>query len=136
MRIGESAWSSSFIWGRNHDTGSGHNLNSYLMEPVAPVGAKNFLTGRAELVDKDELFSATRTRSEAGCLRRKHVPRRKLHSFYYTRDLGTLAGIETGLGFNFSFYLLPGGDQTLLWRSPGRRKSFPPLPAESENVKR
>ena len=51
-----SSWSSSLIWGRNHDILDHRNLNSYLLESVAPYRRKNFFTGRAELVDKDELF--------------------------------------------------------------------------------
>ena len=38
-------WSSSFIWGRNHDTASQHNNNSYLIESVLPIQRKNFVTG-------------------------------------------------------------------------------------------
>src|SRR5205823_4618150 len=52
-----AGWSSSLIWGRNHDTLTRRNLNSYLVESVLPVTRRNLLTGRAELVDKDELFS-------------------------------------------------------------------------------
>src|SRR5579871_3018433 len=51
-----SSWSSSLIWGRTHSTASGRNLNSYLAESVLPVSRRDFLTGRAELVDKDELL--------------------------------------------------------------------------------
>lgn len=35
--IAQSSWASSFVWGRNHDTGSLHNLNSYLAETVLPL---------------------------------------------------------------------------------------------------
>ena len=49
-------WSSSFIWGRNHFTATQPNSNSFLAESVLPLGNKNFLTGRFELVDKNELF--------------------------------------------------------------------------------
>src|SRR5579863_6535581 len=42
------SWSSSLIWGRNHDTYTHHNLNSYLLESVYPVTKRNFLTGRVE----------------------------------------------------------------------------------------
>ena len=52
-----SMWATSLIWGRNHDTFTQHNLNSYLIESVVPWRKKNFFTGRIELVDKDELFS-------------------------------------------------------------------------------
>src|SRR4051812_4303486 len=50
------SWSTSFVWGRNHSTESRRNSNAYLAESVLPIGRGNFLTGRAELVDKDELF--------------------------------------------------------------------------------
>jgi len=56
---GGNPWSTSLIWGRNHDTFTQHNLNSYLAETVYPVARKNFLTGRVEYVDKDELFADT-----------------------------------------------------------------------------
>ena len=51
-----NAWSSSLIWGRNHNALTQRNANLYLAETVYPLSRKNFLSGRAELVDKDELF--------------------------------------------------------------------------------
>jgi hypothetical protein len=32
-----SGWSTSLIWGRNHDTFTQHNLNSYLLETAYPL---------------------------------------------------------------------------------------------------
>ncbi|HMD48861.1 MAG TPA: hypothetical protein VKG79_07175, partial [Bryobacteraceae bacterium] len=55
--IGDSGWATSLIWGRNHQILNHRNLNSYLLESVLPFAGKNFITGRAELVDKDELFA-------------------------------------------------------------------------------
>src|SRR5262249_34147085 len=34
--IGDSSWSTSFIWGRNHNTETRRNLNSWLIESVIP----------------------------------------------------------------------------------------------------
>src|SRR5581483_7723859 len=51
------AWSSSLIWGRIHSTATHRDLNSYLAESVLPVSQNNLLTGRFELVDKDDLFA-------------------------------------------------------------------------------
>jgi hypothetical protein len=107
MANGSSAWSSSFIWGRNHDTGTLHNLNSYLAESVVPVGARNFITGRAELVDKDELFVnepeiEERLASSAGSTFRIGS-----YTIGYTRDIPVWERLETGIGFNFSAYSLP-----------------------------
>src|SRR5580704_225706 len=50
-------WATSVIWGRNHETDTKRNLNSYLLESVARFWEKNYITGRAELVDRDELFA-------------------------------------------------------------------------------
>jgi len=46
-------WSSSLVWGRK---ATKRDLNSYLIESVLPIHRSNFVTGRIELVDKDELF--------------------------------------------------------------------------------
>jgi len=87
-------WSSSFIWGRNHDTASKHDLNSWLVESVLPMRRKNFLTGRIEVVDKDEL-------SVPG------IYRIGAYTIGYTRDIGTFGHVETGIGANFTTYSLP-----------------------------
>jgi hypothetical protein len=103
-----SAWSSSFVWGRNHDTGTLHNLNSYLAESVLPVGSRNFITGRAELVDKDELFSAQpEVQQEQLAMTAGSTFRVGSYTIGYTRDIPIFDRIETGIGFNFSTYSLP-----------------------------
>jgi hypothetical protein len=102
-----SAWSSSFIWGRNHDTGSLHNVNSWLAESVLPVGTKNFVTGRVELIDKDELFSAEPEIEERLTPVAGSTFRVGSYTLGYTRDIHIFARMETGVGFNFSAYSLP-----------------------------
>jgi len=52
-----TSWATSLIWGRNHNTFTHRDTNSYLLESELPIRRKNFVTGRIELVDKDELFS-------------------------------------------------------------------------------
>jgi hypothetical protein len=89
-----ASWSSSLIWGRVHNTGTQHNLNSYLAESVLPISQRNFLTGRIELVDKDELVAGQSARIGA-------------YTIGYTRDLGVFAGIETGIGANLETYSIP-----------------------------
>jgi hypothetical protein len=102
-----NAWSTSLIWGRNHDTFTQHNLNSYLAETVYPVGRKNFLTGRIEYVDKDELFADTPALEE-------QLDRTAGSTFHigaytagYTRDIGIFKDVETGIGANATAYMLP-----------------------------
>jgi hypothetical protein len=102
-----SDWATSLIWGRNHDTFTHHNLNSYLLESVAPWRKKNFFTGRIELVDKDELF-ADQPDLEAQLVRTAGSTFRiGAYTAGYTRDIGTFQKIETGLGANFSTYSMP-----------------------------
>jgi hypothetical protein len=88
-------WSSSLIWGRVHDTANYRNLNSYLAESVVPVSRRNFITGRFELADKDELFPYTPTF------------RIGAYTLGYTRDIALFSYVKTGIGANFSFYTLP-----------------------------
>ena len=90
-----ATWSSSLIWGRTHNTATQHNLNSYLAESVLPIHTRNFITGRIEFVDKDELFGAGPTF------------RIGAYAVGYTRDIDIFRHIETGIGANIETYSLP-----------------------------
>jgi hypothetical protein len=115
--------SSSLIWGRTHNTTTRRNLNSYLAESVLPIRRDNFVTGRFELVDKDELFSAepdleTRLERISGSTFRIGA-----YTIGYTRDLPTPSGgwlryVQTGVGVNFSAYSLPAAIQPFYGRHP------------------
>jgi hypothetical protein len=89
---GGNAWSASFIWGRNHKE---RDTNSYLVEALYPLSKKNFLTGRAELVDKDELVAAGNTF------------RIGAYTAGYARDVVSFRSVETGVGANITAYTLP-----------------------------
>lgn len=102
-----SSWSSSLIWGRAHNTASQRNLNSYLVESVAPVRKGNFITGRIERVDKDELFSAQPVLEEQLDRIAGSTFRIGAYTLGYTRDVHLLRCLETGIGANFSLYSLP-----------------------------
>ncbi len=97
--IGNSSWSSTLLWGRAHFTATQHNLNSFLAETVVPFHRLNFVTGRFELVDKDELFPGM-----------TFAPDTRIGAYTegFTRDLPPVKAIELGLGANFTFYSLPG----------------------------
>jgi hypothetical protein len=102
------AWSSSVIWGRNHDTATRHDLNSLLLETLLPVRGKNFVTSRVEWVDKDELFG------EAGPIYRIGA-----YTAGFTHDLGTLFGtLETGIGANVTTYTVPAAIQPVYGTRP------------------
>jgi hypothetical protein len=101
------AWSSSLIWGRNHDTDTGHNLNSYLLESVYPFLRRNFLTTRIEYVDKDELFADTPALEAQLDQTAGSTFRIGAYTAGYTRDIGVFKTIETGMGANATVYALP-----------------------------
>lgn len=92
------SWSSSLIWGRNHYTATQMNANSFLAESVIPVHKMNFITGRFELVDKNELFPEIQPVLTA---------RIGEYTAGYTRDVNLLKKLETGVGANVTFYTLP-----------------------------
>jgi len=100
-------WSSSFIWGRNHNTATHRDLNSYLVESVVPIRGNNFITGRFELVDKDELFGGQPDIEER--LDRSYGSTFRIggYTIGYTRDVHLFRYIQTGIGANFSVYTLP-----------------------------
>lgn len=95
LQYSRGGFNASLIWGRNHNTFTHRNLNSYLAEAVLPFRGKNFITGRWELVDKDELFASGA------------VYRIGEYIAGYTRDIATVDSIETGIGANVTLYSLP-----------------------------
>src|SRR5258705_9928542 len=113
-----AAWSTSLIWGRNHDTASQHNLNSYLLESVYPITKMDFLTGRLELVHKDELFandSVLEHRLEHTAGSRFRV---QAYTAGYTRDIGTFRHVEAGIGANLTVYAIPAAIQPFYGEHP------------------
>jgi hypothetical protein len=101
------SWASSLIWGRNHETATGRNLNSYLVESVLPIRRRNFLTGRIELVDKDELFEDQPAIQENLDIYYGSTFRIGAYTLGYTRDIEIFRHLETGIGANFTAYSLP-----------------------------
>jgi len=98
--LASGAWSSSLVWGRNHYTASQQNGNSFLAETVAPFHKLNFLTGRFELADKNELFPGV-----------TGAPNARIGEYTggYTRDIPLFKNLETGVGANVTFYTVPDG---------------------------
>ncbi|MBV9401748.1 MAG: hypothetical protein JO062_27475 [Bryobacterales bacterium] len=102
------AWSSTIAWGRNHSTATKRDLNSYLIESVLPMQRKNFITGRIEVVDKDELFADQPTLEQQ--LNRVYGSTFRVGAYTigYTRDIALFRNAAMGIGANFSAYSLPG----------------------------
>jgi hypothetical protein len=106
-----SSWSTSLIWGRNHEILTQRNLNSYLLESVAPFRRKNFFTGRIELVDKDELFSDDPDLQAQLDRTIGSTFRIAAYTAGYTRDIGVFHKVETGIGANVTTYTVPAAIQ-------------------------
>ena len=99
-------WNTSVIWGRVHKTESQANLNGFVLESVARFAEVNYVTGRVERLDKDELSLPGSYRVNA-------------FTFGYTRDFKLVSFLKTGIGVNLTTYPLPAplhriyGDQPL-----------------------
>ena len=103
-----NAWSTSVIWGRNWKTSGKYATNAALAETVVPFKEKNFITGRYEWSQRDELFAndpalAEKLFAETGSRWFD------INSYLvgYTRDLGIFWNVETGLGANVMLYAIP-----------------------------
>ena len=105
--LAEGSWSSSIIWGRNHSTDTQRNTNSYLAESVLPFRGRNIFTGRAELVDKDELFGDQPQLEDQLTKKYGSTFRVGAYTLGYTRDINLCPGLQTGIGANIVFYSLP-----------------------------
>ena len=103
-----ASWASSLIWGRTHSTATLRNLNSYLAESVVPVTHRNFVTGRFELVDKDELFTNEPALEQRLDTLYGSTFRIGAYTLGYTHDFNLFRAVETGIGANFTAYSLPG----------------------------
>ena len=105
--MGANSWSSSIIWGRNHNVAEQRDTNSYLVESVVPIKRRNFITGRAELVDKDELFANNHDLEHEIGERYGSSFRIGAYTIGYTRDIPLFRYLQTGIGANVEFYSLP-----------------------------
>jgi hypothetical protein len=101
------SWASTLSWGRIHSTATQRNLNSYLAESVLPVTRRNFITGRLELVDKDDLFAGDLELQQQLDALYGNTYRIGASTLGYTRDIDLFRFLETGIGVNFSAYSLP-----------------------------
>jgi len=106
-----SAWDTSLIWGRNHQTLNQRDSNSYLIESVAPYRQKTFFTGRIELVDKDELFSDDPALEAS--LAHAAGPTFRVAAFTAgcTRDIALVHKTEFGVGASITGYRIPAAIQ-------------------------
>jgi len=107
-RPNDNWWATSLIWGRNWKTAPKYGSNAVLAETVIPFRDKNFITGRYEWSQRDELFAGNPALEEQLAattgMRWFDV---SAYTIGYTRDLVTFHHAQTGLGANLSLYGIP-----------------------------
>ncbi len=101
------SWASTLAWGRIHSTATLRNLNAYLAESELPVSRRNFITGRFELVDKDDLFANDLALQQQLDVLYGSTFRIGAYTIGYTRDVDLFRSVKTGIGANFTAYSLP-----------------------------
>jgi len=96
-------WDTSLIFGHNRKS-EGHNGNSWLAESVLQFADRNYITGRAETVDKDELFAEQNVPAAI----RNGLFRIKALTIGYSRDVVTTGSVAGAIGANVTGYSIPG----------------------------
>ncbi|HZZ87680.1 MAG TPA: hypothetical protein VFE13_05025 [Caulobacteraceae bacterium] len=102
-------WQTTLAWGRNDDQ-PGHRLDAVLLESAASLGSSTFF-GRAETVQKDELFEAPSP--FAG-----HVFRVSEVTLGYVYDLPLAGRLALGLGVQGALDLVPAPIRFAYGRDP------------------
>lgn len=100
-------WASSLIWARNYKTIEKRGTNAIVAETVVPVRRKNFITGRFEWSQRDELFEydhdvAHEVEERTG----KHAFNVSAMTIGYTRDVELVRSLQSGIGVNVTAYAI------------------------------
>jgi hypothetical protein len=98
-------WATSLIWARNYKTIGKYGTQAITAETVAPIGRKNFITGRFEWSQRDELFEydhdlAHEMVEQTG----KRAFDVAAYTAGYTRDFDFIRNVQTGIGANVTLY--------------------------------
>ncbi|MEA2417573.1 MAG: hypothetical protein QOI58_4230 [Thermoanaerobaculia bacterium] len=96
-------WDTSLIFGHNKKS-EGHNGNAWLAESVLQFAGTNYISGRAEIVDKDELFTGQNVPIAIS----SGVFRIKALTIGYSRDVIKTGFLAGAVGANVTGYSIPG----------------------------
>jgi hypothetical protein len=98
-------WAGSLVWGQDHKVAENRTVNAVLAEGVVPIRRKNFITGRYEWSQRDELFENDLATAEL-LESRTGQTAFNVNAFTlgYTRDIPLLRNVQSGLGFNVTTY--------------------------------
>lgn len=102
-----NSWATSFVWGQNHKLDESRRTNSVLAETVVPFGRRNFITGRFEWSQRDELFEYNHGLSERITQSTgQHAFPVSAFTAGYTRDVALFRNVQTGAGANATAYAI------------------------------
>ena len=93
-----AGWSSMVAWARNYKTIEKQGAQAFIAETLLPVTRKNFITGRFEWTQRDELFPG-----------KDAVYNVASFTGGYTRELGALHALSSAVGFNVTGYQIAAG---------------------------
>jgi hypothetical protein len=104
---GKNALAVSLIWGQNYKIAEHRRANALLAEGVVPFRKLNFLTGRFEWSQRDEIFANNPALEE---LVTQSTGQRAFRvtaiTGGYTRDVPLLRKVQTGIGANATAYVI------------------------------
>ena len=116
--LSQGFWTSTFAWGWNHKLLEDRDLHSYLFETLYQFRDVNYLTGRMEIVDKDELFGHGDDHEEDENPLAGETFNVKAFTFGYARDFNLFPKLQTGIGANLTFYAVPSELEPFYGDSP------------------
>jgi len=100
----------SIIWGRDYKTAGHYAVNAITAEGALPIAKKNFLTGRYEWSQRDELFAA-QPAVEITLPRYFDIA---AYTVGYTRGVGRWHDADFGVGANATAYGMGQDDRNAL----------------------
>ena len=100
-------WDTSLVFGHNRKS-EGRATSAWLAESVLRFLDRNYVTARAEIVDKDELFAG----QDVPLSIAESVYRIRALTVGYSRDLLRTSSVSGALGFNVTGYAIPSAIRT------------------------
>ena len=105
-----------------------------LAETVVPFSRKNFVTGRFEWSQRDELFEDNHDLGEQVTRATgQHAFNVTAYTAGYTRDIGTFRNLQAGVGANVTAYGIDTA-QAVLRRPSGGCERVPSVPAQARSL--
>lgn len=106
-------WNTSLIAGHNKKT-EGHSVTGWVAESVMRFADVNYVTGRGEIVDKDELFAEQNVPAVIA----NSAFRIKALTLGYSRDVVMLKDVVAAIGVNATAYSVPAAIRAYYGNSP------------------